>query len=242
MEIKFKVLGITLVCLFLCTLFFGIATSGSGTNGYDPWVDLNDDGNIDYNDLYTFARAYGSSGTPINKTALLLELLSRIDSLNASLIALESRVEALEARIPKKGSIFIAPAAFTPEYSSSSYTKNPWRLHGYGGFYAQLQLPNGVIIKNMTCYLIDMVNDGKVTVMLLGMNFSEYPHEHPLTIPMGMVETGGTDKPGDVILYDDTIADNKIDNQYCTYTIEVAFTYDTALLAMGGIRIDYEYP
>jgi hypothetical protein len=82
-------------------LFLGIATSGSGTNGYDPWVDLNDDGNIDYNDLYTFARAYGSSGTPINKTALLLELLSRIDSLNASLIALESRVEALETALAK---------------------------------------------------------------------------------------------------------------------------------------------
>jgi len=239
MEIKYKILGITLVCLFLCTLFFGIATSGSGTNGYDPWVDLNDDGNIDYNDLYTFARAYGSSGTPINKTALLLELLSRIDSLNASLIALESRVEALEARIPKKGSIFIAPAAFTPEDSSSSYYKSFIVLHGDGSFNAQLQLPNGVIIKNMTCYLTDMVNDGEVTVMLLGWNFSKYGGA--LTIPMGMVETGVTDKPGDVILYDDTIADNKIDNQYCTYTIYACFTYDTAFLMMGGIRIDYEY-
>jgi hypothetical protein len=245
MEIKFKVLGIALVSLFLCTLFLGIATSGNGTNGYDPWVDLNDDGNIDYNDLYTFARAYGSSGTPINKTALLLELLSRIDSLNASLIALESRVEALEARIPKKGSIFIAPAAFTPEDSSSSYGKNYVVLHGDGGFNAQLQLPSGVIIKNMTCYLTDMVNDGEVTVMLLGMNFSEYGtygHGFALTVPLGMVETGWIDKPGGVILYDDTIADNKIDNQYCTYTIEVYFTYDTPFLAMGGIRIDYEYP
>jgi hypothetical protein len=71
MEIKYKILGITLVCLFLCALFFGIATSGSGTNGYDPWVDLNDDGNIDYNDLYIFARAYGSSGTPINQTMIV---------------------------------------------------------------------------------------------------------------------------------------------------------------------------
>jgi hypothetical protein len=238
MEIKHKILGITLVCLFLCALFFGIVTSGSGTNGYDPWVDLNDDGNIDYNDLYIFARAYGSSGTPINKTALLLELLARIDSLNASLIELKSRVEALEARIPKEGSIFIPPAAFTPEESSSSYGKNYVCLHGNGAFITQLQLSDGVIIKNMTCYLTDMVNDGKVTVMLLGMNFSD----GALTIPMGMVQTGQTDKPGDVILYDDTIADNKIDNQHCTYTIEVHFTYDTCFLMMYGIRIDYEYP
>lgn len=93
-----KVVTIVLASLFLTMLFSNIAISGSG-NGYDPWVDLNDDGNIDYNDLYTFARAYGSSGTPINKTALLLELLSRIDSLNASLIALESRVEALETSL-----------------------------------------------------------------------------------------------------------------------------------------------
>jgi hypothetical protein len=64
MEIKSKVLGIALVSLFLCTLFLGIATSGNGTNGYDPWVDYDESGNVDYMDLYHFAQAYETSGDP----------------------------------------------------------------------------------------------------------------------------------------------------------------------------------
>ena len=65
--------------------------------GYDPWIDTNDDGIINYEDLFNFAIIYGTSGTPVNKTDLLLQLQSKIDSLNASLLDLGARVEALEA-------------------------------------------------------------------------------------------------------------------------------------------------
>jgi len=64
---------------------------------YDPWMDVNDDGEINILDMKLIKLAYGSSGTPINKTALLLELQARIDSLNASLVELQSRIEVLEA-------------------------------------------------------------------------------------------------------------------------------------------------
>ena len=71
--------------------------SGQQDGSYDPWMDLNDDGIIDVYDLQALASVYGTSGEPINKTALLLELQDRIDSLNASLLGLEARVNALEA-------------------------------------------------------------------------------------------------------------------------------------------------
>jgi len=232
MEIKYKILGITLVCLFLCALFFGIATSGSGTNGYDPWVDLNDDGNIDYNDLYIFARAYGSSGTPINKTALLLELLSRIDSLNASLIALESRVEALEARIPKKGYISISPTAFPG---------GNWAfLQGGGDFYAPIYLPSGVKITNMTAKLYDNDTSGEITVELKRVELYGTSQSKVLA----SVRTGIQEAPGSVVLYDDSIDFAIVDNQQYNYFVDVCLSYwnPNNPLELRWILLEYEYP
>jgi len=48
---------------------------------YDPWADLNDDGKIDMRDVYVVARKFGTTGTPINKTALLLELNATVHDL-----------------------------------------------------------------------------------------------------------------------------------------------------------------
>jgi len=71
--------------------------STPGPGEYDPWIDTNDDGILNYEDLFNLASRYGTFGTPINKTDLLLQLQSKIDSLNATLISLTGRVEALEA-------------------------------------------------------------------------------------------------------------------------------------------------
>jgi len=91
---------LVLVGFFLAVTLYPRTTSSqsiASAGGYDPWIDYNDDGKIDYLDLYMLAKAYGTSGTPINKTALLLELQYKVDSLNASLLDLEGRVDALEA-------------------------------------------------------------------------------------------------------------------------------------------------
>ena len=45
--------------------------------------------------ISTIARAFGTEGTPINKTALLLELQAKVSSLNASLVALQESVDFL---------------------------------------------------------------------------------------------------------------------------------------------------
>jgi len=77
-------LGICIV-LFTTLLFSNIILAQDG-GSYDPWIDTNDDGIIDAIDLQALASIYSTSGTPINKTELLLELEARINSLNASLL------------------------------------------------------------------------------------------------------------------------------------------------------------
>jgi hypothetical protein len=66
---------------------------------YDPWKDINDDGVIEMMDFFELSQIYMTSGTPINKTELLLELEARIDSLNATNLELQSRVDLLNASI-----------------------------------------------------------------------------------------------------------------------------------------------
>lgn len=95
MRIKpLTLLNIALAICLLTTLFFasGTLTDNSGIE-YDPWIDTNDDGKIDMKDIGTLCLLYGAEGTPINKTALLLELLERVDGLNASLLDLEAYLE-----------------------------------------------------------------------------------------------------------------------------------------------------
>jgi S1-C subfamily serine protease len=48
-------------------------SSSLGLREYDPWLDLNDDGKIDIIDITKIALAFGTSGTPIDKTRLIQE-------------------------------------------------------------------------------------------------------------------------------------------------------------------------
>jgi hypothetical protein len=88
-----------LVSVVLLTLLL-IPSSNQQDNTYDHWKDLNDDGVIDASDLFELSKAYGISGEPINKTALLLELQDKVDSLNATCLELLDRVEMLESTQP----------------------------------------------------------------------------------------------------------------------------------------------
>ena len=80
------IIAVLLTFCFTATLFTVIPTIGSPDAGdYDPWLDYNDDGEIDMRDVGPIARAYGSEGTPINKTGLLLELLDKVNSIEEKL-------------------------------------------------------------------------------------------------------------------------------------------------------------
>jgi hypothetical protein len=68
------------------TLFAVLPTRSSpGISGYDPWLDYNDDGKISLEDITATLDAFGSEGTPLNKTALLLELKTKVLELQSKL-------------------------------------------------------------------------------------------------------------------------------------------------------------
>lgn len=62
----FVVVLIALCLVFV--VFAAIPTSGVGQ--YNPWYDINDDGQIDVKDIYKVSQAYGSSGTPLKKASI----------------------------------------------------------------------------------------------------------------------------------------------------------------------------
>ena len=86
------IIAVLAIFCLTATLFMILPIQSSPGNGYDPWLDNNDDGKINILDIAATAKAYGTTGTPINKTALLLDL--------------QFRVEALEERAPKFYSVF----------------------------------------------------------------------------------------------------------------------------------------
>ena len=117
--------------------FFLVNTTANTSNyettsvEYNPWRDLNDDGIINIYDVVMVTGIYGSTGTPINKTALLYnvndtftELLSRIDSLNASLHQSSSQIIRFhhpdEEVIPYYGTWTVAAFTWTPKNSSNN--------------------------------------------------------------------------------------------------------------------------
>jgi hypothetical protein len=233
MKLRRDVLIAVLVTFCLTSALFAVKPGGSlSSKQYDPWMDINDDGRIDMRDIGQLCINFGAMGTPINKTALLLEILSRIDSLNASLQDLEAYVEMY---MPRKGRIIIPPALFQPRENTQSYYKHADYLRGDKWFETVLQLPNGAIITNVTAKVTDMVTDGYVFVWL---------RRYPLTggyEEMAYMETTLQGTPGDVILYDDTISYASIDNQNYTYSLTVWFAYNTVFLNLQWVTIEYEY-
>ena len=61
---------VVLATFCLAVTLFTVLPIRSSPNGYDPWIDLDDDGKIGPYDFYMFARAYGSSGDPTKNVTI----------------------------------------------------------------------------------------------------------------------------------------------------------------------------
>jgi len=188
---------------------------------------LNDDGWIEIMDFYLLATGFGTQGTPINKTDLLLELQSRID--------------ALEQRIPKKNTVVFSAVEFGIEQSHPGFFRNLTMVGGgMSHKWAQLRLPHGVSITNITAFLYDNTDANSATLELWGYNLTEQTF---LPI-MARVETSSAGYSTEVqTLYNDTISDAQIDNKNCQYALKllmVGSAYNVCNLL--AVIIEYEYP
>jgi hypothetical protein len=110
----FAIAATCLLTMFAITI---VPIKSQTVGHYDPWLDENDDGKIDGKDIALPALIYGTAGTPINKTALLLELQSDVASLNSSLLALENTVATQQSEINNLGAE-LATKLGAPDYDS----------------------------------------------------------------------------------------------------------------------------
>ena len=230
---KYVTIWFLAFCL-TATLFLGITSSGNNPSTksiqpYDPWYDLNDDGEIDIVDVVIVALRFGTTGEPINKTALLLELQSRVDFLN----------EALETRIPKKGYISIPASAFVPESSYVNMRNNGWSLHNDENvtelFFGSVQLPNGANVTNVTFYWLDQGDENMVCRLW------RYNQTHN----QEMAEMWSSGNPGYGSGSNDAVAFATVDDRQYAYYLEVGIPGESnghGAYHFQYAVIEYEYP
>lgn len=156
------------------TLFMIVPIRSQPVEEYDPWVDTNDDGMIDIKDILHLALKYGATGTPINKTELLLKLEARLEILNATVIALGQQISSLEVETEKHAHIFAGYVDGTPfevslpaEWSSFENVEVTATGYKYNTMDASKQGP--LIIVST----VNTSND-KITFEVWDMNGNEY--------------------------------------------------------------------
>lgn len=202
-----------LTILFSSMFLIGTTTSIStkGAHDYDPWCDLDDDGDIDIFDIVDIAGRYGSSGKPFNKTAALIELQAKVSVLEAT----------ISARLPQVDFLSIPAAAFASEGESPEnqkrinlgnyiYMLEEDYIPSYGDFYAPVQLPSGVKITRLTSYWWD--NGPNLVECELWRRHQIAPKELLATVNSPLASG-----PGYGVTSDFTINNATIDNQYQYY-------------------------
>jgi hypothetical protein len=122
-----------LLTFFLTSVLLIVVPTKSvpAVGGYDPWADINDDGKINMYDIGYIARLFGTTGTPINKTELLLQLLANVTDLQNRLSTVENTMnqtktirffepnETYIPSVPRNGpTATIAAVTWTPDNST----------------------------------------------------------------------------------------------------------------------------
>ena len=79
---KKNVIITLLIAVSLTVALFTVILVGGQSVEYDPWIDVNDDGKIDMKDIGQVARAFGATGTAINKRRALENQSQSVCSVN----------------------------------------------------------------------------------------------------------------------------------------------------------------
>jgi len=120
---------------------------------------------------------------------------------------------------------------------NQNFTLIEQALIGSGFFYANVQLPNGSKVVNVTVYVYDLSEEYYVDVKL-----GRFPVMGGGPQTMASVTTYPPEiGPGYMVLHNDTIASAEVDNQRCTYYLEVYFSGEYTFLAFIATIIEYEY-
>jgi hypothetical protein len=259
LKIRKDMIFAVLTTFCMCALMFAVIPIRSSLP-YDPWADLRGpyedpniaDGKIDMRDIGYLASMFMTTGTPINKTELLLQLLDRLDQLNTTVIEQQNMINNLNNTVmtlmTSKGYISISSTAFSPHaqhagFEIQDYEKDLAQLAGRGYYWAYVQLPHGVTLTNITAFLYDAHPVGKISISLEGWNLTS---SQPLAVPMAFVETSIPESEGNYKLFDDTIVDARIDNRNCIYSFMATFDGNPTFpwppwYSVQGILVEYEY-
>lgn len=118
---RYMIISSLVFCL-TATFFISGTASEEPPQEYNPWYDVDDNGWINIIDINQIAVRFGTTGTPINKTALLIEV-------NATFAKLLERIEALEtggfigAPARDSGWMFISKGQHLPYYHNLNTTE-----------------------------------------------------------------------------------------------------------------------
>jgi hypothetical protein len=151
-RMKKDVVLAVLITFCLTVTLFSLVPSKSATGDYDPWADINDDGKINMYDIGYTARLFGTTGTAINKTELLLGLQAQIDSLNASLIDLINQTKNIYA---------VEIKAYCPIENKDLSVEI---------------MKNGILSGYNTTHEFILMGDNTFTVPLIGPNNHRFTH------------------------------------------------------------------
>jgi hypothetical protein len=146
-----------LITFCLAAMLFSVKPIKSQTEPvYNPMYDLNDDGVINMRDIALLARAFGSSGTPVNKTELLAEQ-DEIDSLNSSRSQCQSSIDSLNATLTSEINNLQSELS---SLNTTILTKLGWPDYDSG--YVQINQSQSIILTHnlgTTDVLVYMVGD-----------------------------------------------------------------------------------
>lgn len=163
------------------------------------------------------------------------------DKIWEALTGLQTDVDSLNTRMPKKGNISISAAAFVAQYSTVDFGIHSWETLALSHaesctvyFYGSVQLPNGAKVKKVTSYWWDM-GDENIVCRLKRYNQTQNQE---------MAQIWSSGDPGHGSSHDDTIALATVDNSQYAYYLEVGIPGEQnghGLYYFKYATIEYEY-